>query len=73
MGYKRIVIAGSRSAVGKTSIATILGKRGDTVRGHEFHYSSLTGTDDDFPYAYTWQVGQKLYRDGYTAQGYWLQ
>jgi cobyrinic acid a,c-diamide synthase len=30
---------------------TILGRRGTTLRGHEFHYASLTSTGDDAPFA----------------------
>lgn len=47
----------------------ILGKKGDTIRGHEFHYSTLTPLADAFSPAYSWQVGESFYYDGYTAQG----
>ncbi|MEW8958466.1 cobyrinate a,c-diamide synthase [Neomoorella humiferrea] len=47
----------------------ILGKNGDTIRGHEFHYSTLTPLADAFSPAYSWQVGESFYYDGYTAQG----
>jgi cobyrinic acid a,c-diamide synthase len=29
----------------------VLGPKGATVRGHEFHYATLTGSDDDAPFA----------------------
>lgn len=48
---------------------TILGKKGDVVRGHEFHYSSLNGMGGDFPFAYAWQVGEKFCYDGYATPG----
>ena len=30
---------------------SVLGRRGATLRGHEFHYASLTSTGNDAPFA----------------------
>jgi cobyrinic acid a,c-diamide synthase len=46
---------------------TIIGKKGDVLKGHEFHYSSLENHDSDIPNVYhvTSRVGQKISLKGY--------
>ncbi len=46
---------------------TIIGKRGQTVRGHEFHYSGITEEmrDIETVYAITDRSGQKKISEGY--------
>ena len=46
---------------------TIIGKKGDVLRGHEFHYSSLENQTNDIPdvYTVTSRAGQNLSLKGY--------
>ena len=46
---------------------TIIGKKGEKVRGHEFHYSSLENSDIDLPdvYKVTSRAGQDVSLKGY--------
>ncbi|MEN8212103.1 MAG: cobyrinate a,c-diamide synthase, partial [Thermodesulfobacteriota bacterium] len=46
---------------------TIIGKKGDVLRGHEFHYSSLESSDIDSSNVYkvTSRAGQKISLKGY--------
>ncbi len=43
MRLSRLVIAGTHSGVGKTTVTHtgLLGEQGTRIRGHEFHYSTL--------------------------------
>ena len=46
---------------------TIIGKKGDVIRGHEFHYSSLENPDKDIPNVYhvTSRAGQDISLKGF--------
>lgn len=46
---------------------TIIGKKGDVLRGHEFHYSSLKNSDHEIPNVYqvTSRAGQEISLKGY--------
>ena len=46
---------------------SVIGKRGDVLRGHEFHYSSLEDSDVDIPSVYqvTGRAGQEISLKGY--------
>ncbi|OIQ12754.1 cobyrinate a,c-diamide synthase [Neomoorella thermoacetica] len=44
---------------------TLVGHRDDCLRGHEFHYSTMTSKDTDFPPAYTWEHRGSIWYDGY--------
>ncbi|WP_374709305.1 cobyrinate a,c-diamide synthase [Desmospora profundinema] len=46
---------------------TVLLKKGETARGHEFHYSTLDLTLPDPPYAYESQGRRGSHREGYAA------
>ena len=46
---------------------TIIGKKGDVMRGHEFHYSSLENDDSSISNVYhvTSRAGQDIFLKGY--------
>lgn len=43
---------------------SLIGRKGDTVRGHEFHYSRLEA-EEEYPFAYKWRTRDGTVRDGY--------
>ncbi|MGI9860308.1 cobyrinate a,c-diamide synthase [Moorella naiadis] len=43
----------------------LLGRQGDRLYGHEFHYSTLADTATGFPPAYTWKLRGVPHYDGY--------
>lgn len=57
LGYREIILKKD----------TIIGKKGDVLRGHEFHYSSLENNDQDIPSVYhvTSRAGQNITLKGY--------
>jgi cobyrinic acid a,c-diamide synthase len=44
---------------------TLLLQKGETARGHEFHYSTLTAQTDDYPYAYETAGRRGKQREGF--------
>ena len=59
LGYREVTLASD----------TLLGKRGDVIRGHEFHYSSISGdencTDAKNVYEVASRAGQDISLKGY--------
>ena len=63
--HKRLAGLGYRQAALFSD--NLLGRRGDVVRGHEFHYSMLTGMVPGSTPAYTWVAGENEHHDGYAT------
>ncbi|GMA62674.1 cobyrinate a,c-diamide synthase [Alicyclobacillus fastidiosus] len=62
---------GYREVTARTDNLLLL--RGEVARGHEFHYSTATHDDTDWPYAYDthgWGVRQEGYANGNVLAGY---
>lgn len=63
---KRLRSLGYREITLKSD--TLIGKKGDVIRGHEFHYSSIVGGDGNDPasvYEVASRVGQEISLKGY--------
>lgn len=65
---KKLEALGYRT--GEVQVDNILAKKGDKVRGHEFHWSRLTGLPEDLPAAYKLSGGKG--RDG-RPEGFVIQ